>query len=168
MRLLFTKRGFCPIGGSESLAYQFATRLAARGHDVRVVCAWPAEKEETAYRGASFGPRVYDDFLTHARAERKLPGQGELDVVGLIRAAARNGFVGPYCVEVNTPEFRALPVDEAARQAADTANEVLAAALSVGPDEGGASNPSSAAPPTTAPTPARAPADPGSTRARPS
>ena len=40
----------------------------------------------------------------------------------------RNGFVGPYCVEVNTPEFRALPVDEAARQAADTANEVLAAA----------------------------------------
>src|SRR5438105_1877603 len=39
MRLLFTKRGFSPIGGSESLAYQFATRLAARGHDVRVVCA---------------------------------------------------------------------------------------------------------------------------------
>ena len=74
------------------------------------------------------GPRVYDDFLHHARAERKLPGQGELDVVGLIRAAARNGFTGPYCVEVNTPEFRALPVDEAARQAADTANEVLAAA----------------------------------------
>jgi len=26
------------MGGSESLAYQFATRLAARGHDVRVVC----------------------------------------------------------------------------------------------------------------------------------
>jgi glycosyltransferase involved in cell wall biosynthesis len=61
MKLLFTKRGFSPIGGSESLAYQFATRLAARGHDVRVVCAWPAEKEETAYRGASFGPLVYDD-----------------------------------------------------------------------------------------------------------
>ena len=61
MRLLFTKRGFSPIGGSESLAYQFATRLAARGHEVRVVCAWPTEKEETAYRGASFGPLVYDD-----------------------------------------------------------------------------------------------------------
>jgi glycosyltransferase involved in cell wall biosynthesis len=26
------------MGGSESLAYQWATRLAARGHDVRVVC----------------------------------------------------------------------------------------------------------------------------------
>ena len=39
MRILFTKRTFGPMGGSESLAYQFATRLAARGHDVRVVCA---------------------------------------------------------------------------------------------------------------------------------
>ena len=38
MRVLFTKRTFAPVGGSESLAYQFATRLAARGHDVRVVC----------------------------------------------------------------------------------------------------------------------------------
>ena len=49
MRLLFSKRGYSPIGGSESLAYQFATRLVARGHDVRVVCAWPTEKEEVAY-----------------------------------------------------------------------------------------------------------------------
>jgi len=39
VRILFTKRTFAPMGGSESLAYQFATRLAARGHDVRVVCA---------------------------------------------------------------------------------------------------------------------------------
>ncbi|HZP96568.1 MAG TPA: glycosyltransferase family 4 protein [Candidatus Limnocylindria bacterium] len=38
MRILFTKRTFAPMGGSESLTYQFATRLAARGHDVRVVC----------------------------------------------------------------------------------------------------------------------------------
>ena len=38
MKILFTKRTFAPMGGSESLAYQFATRLAQRGHDVRVVC----------------------------------------------------------------------------------------------------------------------------------
>jgi len=61
MKLLFTKRGYAPIGGSESLAYQFATRLAARGHDVRIVCAWPSEKEEAHYRGAAFAPAVYDD-----------------------------------------------------------------------------------------------------------
>ena len=39
MKILFTKRAYARVGGSESLAYQFATRLAARGHDVRVVCA---------------------------------------------------------------------------------------------------------------------------------
>lgn len=75
------------------------------------------------------GPRVHDDFLTAARARRALPGQGELDVVGLIRAVRSAGFVGPWCVEVNTPLFRALPVAEAARQAADASREVLGAAL---------------------------------------
>ena len=38
MKVLFTKRNYAPMGGSESLTYQWATRLAARGHDVRVVC----------------------------------------------------------------------------------------------------------------------------------
>ena len=62
MKLLFTKRGYSPVGGSESLAFQFATRLVARGHDVRVVCAWPTEKEEAGYRDASFAPVVHDDY----------------------------------------------------------------------------------------------------------
>ena len=61
MKVLFTKRGYSPIGGSESLAYQFATRLAARGHDVRVVCAWPSEKEEATYPAARLQPSVFDD-----------------------------------------------------------------------------------------------------------
>ena len=74
------------------------------------------------------GPLVHEDFLRHARAERRLPGEGDLDVVGLVRAVQRNGFTGPYCVEVNTPEFRALPVGEAARRAAATALDVLDAA----------------------------------------
>ena len=75
------------------------------------------------------GPLVHEDFLQHARAERRLPGEGDLDVVGLIRAVRDTGFDGPYCVEVNTPEFRALPVEEAARQAADSATQVLRSAF---------------------------------------
>jgi len=74
------------------------------------------------------GPLVHDDFQRHARAERQLPGEGELDVVGLIRAVRRAGFTGPYCVEANTPEFRSLPVAEAACRAADTATRVLRSA----------------------------------------
>jgi sugar phosphate isomerase/epimerase len=74
------------------------------------------------------GPRVHADFLRHARAARRLPGSGELDVVGLIRAVQAAGFTGPWCVEVNTPEFRELPVEAAAKAAADAALTVLDAA----------------------------------------
>jgi sugar phosphate isomerase/epimerase len=71
------------------------------------------------------GPLVHDDFLTHARAERMLPGEGDLDVVGLVRAVAATGFTGPWCVECNTPELRALPVGETAKRAAVAAHRVL-------------------------------------------
>ena len=71
------------------------------------------------------GPRVHGDYLVHARAARRLPGDGELAVVDLVRTVLRTGFTGPWCVEVNTPEFRALPVDEAARRAAAAARSVL-------------------------------------------
>jgi sugar phosphate isomerase/epimerase len=74
------------------------------------------------------GPRVHADYLVHARATRMLPGEGNLDVVGLVRAVLRAGFTGPWCVEVNTPQLRALPVDEVASRAAAAASAVLAAA----------------------------------------
>jgi sugar phosphate isomerase/epimerase len=74
------------------------------------------------------GPLVHENFREHARAERRLPGEGDLDVVGLVRAVRRAGFNGPYCVESNTPELRALPVGEAARRAADSAVGVLRSA----------------------------------------
>lgn len=74
------------------------------------------------------GPRVHEDYLTAARTRRALPGHGDLDVVGLVRAVRSAGFDGPWCVEVNTPEFRALPVGEAARQAAEASRAVLRAA----------------------------------------
>ena len=71
------------------------------------------------------GSRVHEDHLVHARAARQLPAEGELDVTGLLRAVLRNGFTGPWCIEVSTQEFRALPVDEAARRAAATAATAL-------------------------------------------
>jgi sugar phosphate isomerase/epimerase len=76
------------------------------------------------------GPRVHDDLLVNARATRRLPGEGELDVVGLVQAVERTGFTGPYCVEVNTPEFRALPLEEAAERAFTTSAEIVRKARS--------------------------------------
>lgn len=61
MKILFVKRGFAPIGGSESLCYAFATRLAARGHDVRVVCAWPSEREQSKWQLDHGAAELFDD-----------------------------------------------------------------------------------------------------------
>src|SRR5258708_5296828 len=83
MRILFTKRGYSPLGGSESLCYHFATRLAARGHDVRVVCAWPPEHEALRYPIDELSPRVFDDHRVFA-------DQG----VEVVQVKPRGGLLG--------------------------------------------------------------------------
>ena len=70
------------------------------------------------------GPMVHEDFLRTPAQSGNYPGRR----AGRRRADPRSrraGFTGPYCVEVNTPEFRNLPVAEAARRAADAAFGVL-------------------------------------------
>lgn len=72
--------------------------------------------------------RVVDgDFLTEARQGRLLPGDGELDIAGLLLGLHERGFRGPYCVEVNYPGYRDLPVEEMAAQAFTTASKALEA-----------------------------------------
>jgi sugar phosphate isomerase/epimerase len=63
------------------------------------------------------GRVVHHDFLVEARQGRLLPGDGELDVSGLLLGLHERGFRGPYCVEVNYPDYRDLAVDEMAAQA---------------------------------------------------
>lgn len=83
MRLLFVKRGYAPIGGSESLCFQFATRLAQRGHDVRVVCAWPSEREHAKWRLDHRGARTYEDH-------RVFEHRG----VEVVQVKPKGGFLG--------------------------------------------------------------------------
>ncbi len=61
MRILFVKRLYEPVGGSESLTYHLATGLVARGHDVRVVCMWPP-RQERRYRVDRLQPLVRDGY----------------------------------------------------------------------------------------------------------
>jgi len=89
VRILFTKRNFSPMGGSESLAYQFATRLAARGHDVRVVC------------GQAFDDRP----------------RFEASGVDVIQVKPRGGFLG-HLADASTL-FDTMRIDELERYAED-------------------------------------------------
>ena len=60
MKILFVKRIYEPVGGSETLTYHLATGLVARGHDVRVVCCWQ-NGSHRRYRVDAFRPLERED-----------------------------------------------------------------------------------------------------------
>jgi sugar phosphate isomerase/epimerase len=51
--------------------------------------------------------------------ERRLPGEGEFDVPGFVRAVLASGYDGPFGVEIISHEQRARPLEEAARRSFD-------------------------------------------------
>lgn len=59
---------------------------------------------------------------------RLLPGQGVIDLIGLLKGARRWGYDGPVSVELKNPALHAMPLGQAARAAFDAARAVLAAA----------------------------------------
>lgn len=68
------------------------------------------------------------EMIVDANTQRLLPGEGEWDVVGLVRTLRAMGYAGPWGVEMSAPWFRALPVNEALTRAAAATRRVLAAA----------------------------------------
>jgi glycosyltransferase involved in cell wall biosynthesis len=82
VRILFVKRLYEPVGGSESLTYHLATGLAARGHDVRVASMWPP-REDRGYRVDRFRPTEFDGY-------RVFRDRG----VEVVQVRPRGGFLG--------------------------------------------------------------------------
>jgi sugar phosphate isomerase/epimerase len=75
------------------------------------------------------GPATPEPDLTHATLhDRRLPGEGEFDLVGLVAALHAIDAVAPFGVEVFSDELAQLPPRECARRAADATRQVLAAA----------------------------------------
>ncbi len=75
------------------------------------------------------GPAVPEPDLTHATLhDRRLPGDGEFDLVGLVGALDAIEAAAPFGVEVFSDELMELDPDECARRAADATRRVLTAA----------------------------------------
>lgn len=71
------------------------------------------------------GLRVTENFLAHARAARRLPGEGDLEVASLISDLRKIGFDGVWCVESSDDSLRSDPLERTARRAHDAARAVL-------------------------------------------
>ncbi len=72
------------------------------------------------------GPlRAEADLLDATLHHRRLPGEGEFDLSGIIEALRHTGTQAPVGVEVFSDDLHALPADEAAMAAARSTRAVL-------------------------------------------
>jgi 4-hydroxyphenylpyruvate dioxygenase len=60
-------------------------------------------------------PKLSMDVLSWSRHFRNFPGQGDLDVIGFMRAVLASGYAGPLSLEVFNDDFRAAPARLVAR-----------------------------------------------------
>jgi sugar phosphate isomerase/epimerase len=68
------------------------------------------------------------DPIAETLHRRLVPGEGDADLVGLLRHLAAGGCTAPIGVEVFSDALAELPVREVARRVAAAARGVLAAA----------------------------------------
>jgi 4-hydroxyphenylpyruvate dioxygenase len=85
----------------------------ALGDDFAGIAALPAEK--LFFVQLADAPLMKIDPLSWSRHYRNFPGQGDLDVVGFLRAVLASGYSGPLSLEVFNDEFRAAPARLTAR-----------------------------------------------------
>ena len=82
-------------------------------------------------------PAVPQGSLREETSRRLLPGDGQLDLIGAVRALHRIGalaWVGP---EVISPALAAMPVLDAAALAMERTRAIMAAAVAAGPTSAG-------------------------------
>lgn len=98
-------------------------------HHFRGGCDWAALE---AIPGDRIAAVQFDDggpsdgrSLEEQTFDRRLPGEGEFDLVRFLRTVASTGTSAPLCVEVISPRLGHLPVAEVAEQSMTATQEML-------------------------------------------
>ena len=72
--------------------------------------------------------QIDPDYKTDCMTHRRIPGEGDFDLVGFVRTLDGMGVDAAYSIEVVSVELDALPVDQVVRSVADATRDVLARA----------------------------------------
>jgi 3-dehydroshikimate dehydratase len=83
------------------------------GDDPSGIAQVPAEK--LFFVQMADAPKLSLDVLSWSRHFRNFPGQGDLNVIGFMRAVLASGYTGPLSLEVFNDDFRAAPARLVAR-----------------------------------------------------
>ena len=89
--------------------------LLARGDDETALAGIPGDR--VAYLQVADAPHLSMDVLEWSRHHRCFPGQGSLDVVGVVAAVVEAGYRGPLSLEVFNDIVREAEPHETARDA---------------------------------------------------
>ena len=89
--------------------------LLARGDDATALAGIPGDRME--YLQVADAPYLAMDVLEWSRHHRCFPGQGSLDVVGVVAAVVEAGYRGPLSLEVFNDIVREAEPHETARDA---------------------------------------------------
>ena len=89
--------------------------LLARGDDATALAGIPGDRME--YLQVADAPYMAMDVLEWSRHHRCFPGQGSLDVVGVVAAVVEAGYRGPLSLEVFNDIVREAEPHETARDA---------------------------------------------------
>ena len=89
--------------------------LLARGDDAAALARVPGDRIE--YLQVADAPHLSMDVLEWSRHHRCFPGQGSLDVVGVVAAVVEAGYRGPLSLEVFSDIVREAEPHETARDA---------------------------------------------------
>ncbi len=89
--------------------------LLARGDDPAALVGIPGDRIE--YLQVADAPHLSMDVLEWSRHHRCFPGQGSLDVVGVVAAVVEAGYRGPLSLEVFSDIVREAEPHETARDA---------------------------------------------------
>lgn len=75
---------------------------------------------------------VVGTHLEDTLHRRRIPGEGDFDLVGFVRMVLAHGVRAPLSVEVISDDVHSMPIAEAAARTAEATRAVLAAALDPG------------------------------------
>lgn len=110
-----------PAGGLMIDIWHMARGCVATYGEIAALPAWYV----TAVELGDADREVVGTLVEDMRHRRRLPGQGDQDVAGFVRAVTATGYEGPWGIEVVADDFRRLPLQEQAASSYAAARAAL-------------------------------------------